>query len=82
MAGRGQAGAGTGRVQAAPVAASQLIGIPGVNKGVAEKLAKLGLRSNEDLALHLPLRFEDETFVTPGRRRPARGQRAMRNYRH
>jgi ATP-dependent DNA helicase RecG len=63
MAGRGQAGAG--RAQSAPVSASQLIGIPGVNKGVAEKLARLGLRSNEDLALHLPLRFEDETFVTP-----------------
>ena len=63
MAGRGKAGAG--RAESALVAASQLIGIPGVNKGVAEKLAKLGLRSNEDLALHLPLRFEDETFVTP-----------------
>ncbi|HTJ97429.1 MAG TPA: ATP-dependent DNA helicase RecG, partial [Rhodocyclaceae bacterium] len=40
-------------------------GIPGVNKGVAAKLAKIGLRSNEDLALHLPLRFEDETAITP-----------------
>ena len=53
--------------QAAPVAsvASALVGAPGVNKATADKLAKLGLRSNEDLALHLPLRFEDETFITP-----------------
>lgn len=40
-------------------------GIPGANKAVVAKLAKLGLRTLEDLALHLPLRFEDETFVTP-----------------
>ena len=46
-------------------AASSLAGIPGVNTATAAKLAKLGLRSNEDLALHLPLRFEDETFITP-----------------
>ncbi|NMM37535.1 MAG: ATP-dependent DNA helicase RecG [Glaciimonas sp.] len=30
---------------------------------MADKLAKLGLRSNMDLALHLPLRYEDETQV-------------------
>lgn len=60
MAGRKQAGAG----QAAP-AAGTLAGVPGVNQATASKLARLGLRSNEDLALHLPLRFEDETFVTP-----------------
>ncbi len=48
----------------APVAPS-LAGMPGVNKAVAAKLAKIGLRSQEDLALHLPLRFEDETLITP-----------------
>lgn len=55
---------------AAPVAPG-LAGIPGVNKAVAAKLAKLGLRSQEDLALHLPLRFEDETQVTPVAAAPA-----------
>src|SRR5690606_18991989 len=60
MAGRKQTGTGP----LAP-AASSLAGIPGVNTATAAKLAKLGLRSNEDLALHLPLRFEDETFITP-----------------
>ncbi|MEO8600527.1 MAG: OB-fold nucleic acid binding domain-containing protein, partial [bacterium] len=30
---------------------------------IAGKLAKLGLRSSMDLALHLPLRYEDETQV-------------------
>ena len=31
---------------------------------VAKKLAKLGLRSADDLALHLPHRYEDETRLT------------------
>lgn len=31
---------------------------------VAKKLAKLGLRSPDDLALHLPHRYEDETRLT------------------
>ncbi len=32
---------------------------------VVKKLAKLGLRSADDLALHLPHRYEDETRLTP-----------------
>ena len=32
---------------------------------IARKLAKLGLRSADDLALHLPHRYEDETRLTP-----------------
>ena len=32
---------------------------------VAAKLSKLGIRSKRDLALHLPLRYEDETKLTP-----------------
>ena len=33
---------------------------------VAQKaLQKLGLRRDIDLALHLPLRYEDETRITP-----------------
>ena len=31
---------------------------------VAAKLAKLGIRTKRDLALHLPLRYEDETRLT------------------
>jgi ATP-dependent DNA helicase RecG len=40
-----------------------------LNKGpapaVLKKLAKLGLHSSDDLALHLPHRYEDETRLTP-----------------
>jgi len=32
---------------------------------VASKLAKLGIRGQRDLVLHLPLRYEDETKLTP-----------------
>ncbi|MES2537172.1 MAG: ATP-dependent DNA helicase RecG [Pseudomonadota bacterium] len=32
-----------------------------------DKLARLGLRSDMDLVLHLPMRYEDETQVTPMR---------------
>ncbi|KMZ11667.1 ATP-dependent DNA helicase RecG [Candidatus Burkholderia humilis] len=31
----------------------------------ADKLTKLGLKSDIDLALHLPMRYEDETSLTP-----------------
>src|SRR5450830_486714 len=34
----------------------------GVNK-IEDKLARLGLRSDMDLVLHLPLRYEDETRI-------------------
>jgi ATP-dependent DNA helicase RecG len=33
--------------------------------GIDEKLEKLGIRGKIDLALHLPLRYEDETKLTP-----------------
>ena len=39
-------------------------GIPGVAPVLAGKLEKLGLRSDNDLILHLPLRYEDETRIT------------------
>ena len=39
-------------------------------KGTAGKLARLGLRSRFDLVLHLPLRYEDETALTPVERAP------------
>ena len=40
-------------------------GIPGATPLVAEKLKTLGLQTQADLVLHLPLRFEDETHITP-----------------
>ncbi|MHB8784822.1 MAG: ATP-dependent DNA helicase RecG [Thauera sp.] len=40
-------------------------GWPGVGSQLAGRLAKLDLRSPRDLLLHLPLRYEDETRLTP-----------------
>jgi ATP-dependent DNA helicase RecG len=37
----------------------------GVGPQVAEKLAKLGIKSVEDLLFHLPMRYEDRTRITP-----------------
>lgn len=37
---------------------------PVANK-IADKLARLGLRSDMDLVLHLPMRYEDETQIIP-----------------
>ncbi len=39
--------------------------LPGVGPKVAEKLVLRGLASVQDLWLHLPLRYEDRTCVTP-----------------
>ncbi len=39
--------------------------LKGVGPKVAEKLQKLGLNTQRDLLFHLPLRYEDRTFVTP-----------------
>ena len=39
--------------------------IPGVGSTVLDKLARLGLRTEADLVMHLPLRYEDETRITP-----------------
>jgi ATP-dependent DNA helicase RecG len=36
---------------------------PGAD-AMAPKLARLGIRTNRDLVLHLPLRYEDETKLT------------------
>ncbi len=52
-------------------AATALAGWPGVGAQLAGRLAKLDLRRAEDLLLHLPLRYEDETRLTPiGATRP------------
>ena len=37
----------------------------GVAKKVAEKLAKLGIKTVQDLLFHLPLRYEDRTQIYP-----------------
>ena len=39
--------------------------LPGVGPRVAEKLAARGLVTMQDLWLHLPLRYEDRTTLTP-----------------
>ncbi len=39
--------------------------LKGVGNALAEKLAKLGIRSVQDLLFHLPYRYEDRTRVVP-----------------
>jgi ATP-dependent DNA helicase RecG len=39
--------------------------LPGVSAATARSLAKLGITRPFDLVLHLPLRYEDETSITP-----------------
>ena len=36
-----------------------------LSAAIAKKLAKLGIRSRAELVMHLPLRYEDETALTP-----------------
>ncbi|MFA7267721.1 MAG: ATP-dependent DNA helicase RecG [Sterolibacterium sp.] len=40
-------------------------GFGNISKPLVAKLAKLGLHNDADLILHLPLRYEDETQITP-----------------
>ncbi len=40
-------------------------GWPGVGSQLAGRLARLDIRGPDDLLLHLPLRYEDETRLTP-----------------
>ena len=39
--------------------------LKGVGPKIAQKLQRLGLQTQRDLLFHLPLRYEDRTFVTP-----------------
>jgi ATP-dependent DNA helicase RecG len=39
--------------------------LKGVGPRVSEKLQKLGLKTQRDLLFHLPLRYEDRTFISP-----------------
>ena len=45
--------------------ASGATGWPGVGTQLAGRLARLDIRGPDDLLLHLPLRYEDETRLTP-----------------
>lgn len=53
------------------LAARPLTTLKGVGPALAEKLARLGLSSLQDLLFHLPLRYEDRTHRVPiGRLKP------------
>mgnify|MGYP002398535564 FL=1 len=39
--------------------------LKGVGSKLAERLHRLGLRTAEDVLLHLPLRYKDRTRITP-----------------
>jgi len=43
----------------------KLADAPPAGPGIAARLQKLGIRARRDLALHLPMRYEDETRLTP-----------------
>ncbi|WP_018152385.1 ATP-dependent DNA helicase RecG [Leeia oryzae] len=52
-------------VQPTPPSADPFLKLPGFTDANRQKLAKLGLTRLQDLALHLPLRYEDETQLYP-----------------
>lgn len=49
----------------APLASSPVADLRGVNKTLADQLARLGIHSLLDLILHLPGKYQDRTRVTP-----------------
>ena len=58
------------------LAAVPVTALKGVGAALAEKLAKVGLESLQDVLFHLPLRYQDRTRITPiGALRP--GQDAV-----
>ncbi len=47
--------------------------LKGVGPAVAEKLARIGIHTLQDVLFHLPLRYEDRTRITPiGAARPGK----------
>ncbi|MFH0255747.1 ATP-dependent DNA helicase RecG [Vibrio rumoiensis] len=52
-------------MQSQLLSAVPLTSLSGVGAKVAEKLAKIGLHSIQDLLFHLPLRYEDRTRIYP-----------------
>jgi len=58
------------------LAAVPVTALKGVGAALAEKLAKVGLETLQDLLFHLPLRYQDRTRIVPiGALRP--GQDAV-----
>lgn len=51
---------GTELLNAVPLTA-----LSGVGAAIAEKLARIGINNVQDLLLHLPMRYEDRTRITP-----------------
>ncbi|MGE5624878.1 MAG: ATP-dependent DNA helicase RecG [Bacillota bacterium] len=47
------------------IVSAPVLRLRGVGPQVAERLARLGIRTVEDLLFHLPLRYEDRSRVTP-----------------
>jgi len=47
------------------LSAISISSLSGVGSKVAEKLAKIGIKSVQDLLFHLPLRYEDRTRIYP-----------------
>jgi ATP-dependent DNA helicase RecG len=63
-------------MSAVPLAERPVTALRGVGPALAESLARLGLRTVQDVLFHLPLRYEDRTRVVPiGGLRP--GDRAV-----
>src|SRR5687767_11461986 len=55
------------------VATTPITALKGVGPRLADKLARLGLRTVQDVLFHLPHRYEDRTRLTPiGALRPGR----------
>jgi ATP-dependent DNA helicase RecG len=52
-------------MSAAPLAERPVTALRGVGPALAESLARLGLRTVQDVLFHLPLRYEDRTRVVP-----------------
>src|SRR5688572_13574266 len=48
-----------------PLSERQVTALKGVGDKLAELLARLGIRTVQDLLFHLPQRYEDRTQVTP-----------------
>ena len=64
--GHGRAGARLAMSRARPAAAAAVDpSLSGLSKAVTERLGKLGVARRFDLVLHLPLRYDDETRLTP-----------------
>ena len=52
-------------MNAASLAERPVTALRGVGPALAEALARLGLRTVQDVLFHLPLRYEDRTRVVP-----------------